>query len=75
MESPQVYVHIPPVHDGKGPSNLHASTQHKQMDDMPRNMYERNESFAAEMIGGSGNRPSTSSRSNPEFISSGSFFE
>ncbi|KAF7819712.1 IST1-like protein [Senna tora] len=55
VPQPQVHVHTPPVHNEKGPSNLHAYSQHKEMDDVPTNLY----------------RSTTSGRSNPSINSSG----
>ena len=83
MEASQV--HVPPVHDEKGPPNLHASSQLKPMHDISTPMhdistpvhdistgsYEQSASGATRKE--SGNQPTTSGMSNPKIMSSGIF--
>ncbi|XP_061352639.1 uncharacterized protein LOC133297491 isoform X2 [Gastrolobium bilobum] len=62
-------VHVPPVHDEKGPPNLHASVQLKPMHDASTNSYEQNASGSARKAGGK--QSTTAGMSNPEIRSSG----
>lgn len=62
-------VHVPPVHDEKGPPNSHATSQLKPVHDASTNSYEQNTSGTARKA--SANHLTTSGMPNLETRSSG----